>query len=225
MGKIHKAGLILNQQKCEWARWETQFLGYVLGTGEIKLQVDKTEAIQNSPRPRTKKQVRLFLELVGWYRRFVLHFSSVAAPLTALLNKTARNPVQWDSACNEAFKALKTRLYSAPVLQSPDFTQWFLVQVDASGVGVVLAQGEPGKERPVLYLSQKLLPRETRYSTIEKECLVKKWAQDSLKYHLLGWEFDTDHQTLTWIQTMKDNNARVTRWYLALQPFKSVVCH
>lgn len=78
------------------------------------------------------------------------------------------------------------------MLQSPDFERRFLVQVDASGVGIgaVLAQGEPGEERPVLYLSRKLLPRETRYSTIEKECLAVKWALDSLRYYLLVREFD-----------------------------------
>ena len=88
-------------------------------------------------------------------------------------------------------------------------------------------EGEPGEERPVLYLSRKMLPRETRYSTIEKECLAMKWALDSLRYYLLGREFDldTDHRALTWIQSMKDRNARVTRWYLALQPFRFNIRH
>lgn len=117
------------------------------------------------------------------------------------------------------------------MLQSPDFNRRFLVQVEASGVGIgvlaVLAQGESDEERPVLYLSRKLLPCETRYSTIEKECLAIKWALDSLRYYLLGREFDlqTDHRALTWIQTMKDRNARVSRWYLELQPFKFCVRH
>ncbi len=103
------------------------------------------------------------------------------------------------------------------------------MQVDASGVGIsaVLVQGESGEERPVLYLSRKLLPRETRYSTVEKECLAINWALDSLRYNLLGREFDlqTDHRALTWIQTMKDRNAKVTRRYLELQPFKFCVQH
>ncbi|GAA6067427.1 uncharacterized protein LOC124389371, partial [Tachysurus ichikawai] len=101
-----------------------------------------------------------------------------------------------------------------PILRSPDFTKRFTVQVDASsvGVGAVLTQVEEGNERPVAFLSRKLLPRETRYSTIEKECLAIKWALESLKYYLLGREFtlETDHRALTWIHTMKDHNARVT---------------
>lgn len=111
-----------------------------------------------------------------------------------------------------------------PMPRSPDFTKRFLVQVDASskGIGAVLAQGEVGWEQPILYLSRKLLPRETHYSTIGKEGLAIKWALDSLRYYLLGREFDlkTDHRALTWIHTMKDQNSRVTRWYLSLQPFQ-----
>ena len=103
------------------------------------------------------------------------------------------------------------------------------MEVDASGtrLGAVLAQGERGEERPVLYLSRKLLPRETRYSTIEKECLSIKWALDSLRYYLLGWEFDlhTDHRALTWMNTMRNKNSRVTSWYLELQPFQFCVRH
>ena len=229
LGVIHAAGLTLNLQKCEWAKQETRYLGYQLGNGEVRPQVDKVEAVLNSPRLRTKKQVRSFLGLVGWYRRFIPQFATLAVPLTNLTCKAARNPVEWNEECERAFQELKKKLCSSPVLQSPDFKRRFLVQVDASGVGIgaVLAQGEPGEERPVLYLSRKLLPRETRYSTIEKECLAIKWALDSLRYYLLGREFDlqTDHRALTWIQTMKDRNARVTRWYLELQPFKFCVWH
>ena len=199
------------------------------GPAEVRPQVDKVEAILKSPRPFTKTQVRLFLGLVGWYRRFIPQFATLATPLTNLTCKLARNPADWSEECERAFQGLKERLCSSPVLQSPDFERRFLVQVDASGVGLgaVLAQGEAGEERPVLFLSRKLLPHETRYSTIEKECLAIKWALDSLRYYLLGREFDlqADHRALTWIQTMKDRNARVTRWYLELQPFKFCVRH
>ena len=229
LSRIHSAGLTFNTQKCVWAKREVHYLGYHLGNGEIRPQVDKVEAIRDSPRPRTKKQVRSFLGLVGWYRRFIPHFSTIAAPLVTLTLKAASNPVKWTTECEVAFLQLKNALCSSPVLQSPDFTQRFLVQVDASGVGLgsVLAQGKEGEEQPVLYLSRKLHPRETRYSTIEKECLAIKWTLDSLRYYLLGRTFDleTDHRALSWINSMRDKNARVTRWYLALQPYSFNIRH
>ena len=227
--RIHSAGLTLNTQKCEWAKREVCYLGYHLGNGQIRPQVDKVKAIRDSPRPRTKKQVRSFLGLSGWYRRFVPHFSTITAPLVNLTTKNSPNPVKWTEECETAFTNLKALLCSSPVLQSPDFNQRFLVQVDASGVGLgaVLAQGTEGEEQPLLYLSRKLQPRETRYSAIEKECLAIKWALDSLRYYLLGRTFDleTDHRALSWINSMKDKNSRVTRWYLALQPYNFNITH
>lgn len=191
--------------------------------------MNQVEAIKNSPQPRTKKQVRSFLGLVGWYWRFIPQFSTIAAPLIHLTTKGMSNPVKWTPECEDASNTLKQCLCQHPVLLSLEFEKWFLVQVDASqvGLGAVLAQGEEGEERPVLYLSRKLFPRETRYSTIEKECLAIKWALDSLRYYLLGREFDlhTDHRALSWINSMKDQNARVTRWYLALQPFTFRIQH
>ncbi|KAK7930573.1 hypothetical protein WMY93_006968 [Mugilogobius chulae] len=229
LGKIQKAGLTLNIKKCEWAKEEVRYLGYQLGRGEVRPQIDKVEAIRNCPRPRTKKEVRSFLGLTGWYRRFVPQFATIATPLTALTAKNQKNPVNWTEECEAAFQTLKEFLCSAPVLRSPDFTKRFLVQVDASavGVGAVLAQGNSGEERPILYLSRKLLPREAKYSVVEKEGLAIKWALESLRYYLLGREFDleTDHRALTWINSMKDHNGRLTRWYLSLQPFKFTVRH
>ncbi|XP_067442125.1 uncharacterized protein [Thunnus thynnus] len=97
-------------------------------------------------------------------------------------------------------------------------------QTDASGVGLgaVLLQGGDGNQLPVQYISRKLFAREMRYSTIEKEALAIKWALDTLKYYLIGKEFvlETDHRALQWIHKMKDTNARITRWYLSLQPYR-----
>lgn len=115
------------------------------------------------------------------------------------------------------------------MLYSPRFDQPFVLQTDASGVGLgaVLLQGEVGNRHPVAYISCKLFPREVRYSTIEKECLAVKWALDSFKYYLLGRHFtlETDHRALLWVNKMKDSNARITRWYLSLQPYQFTVLH
>lgn len=117
----------------------------------------------------------------------------------------------------------------APVLCSPDFERTFKVATDVSGrgLGAVLSHDSEGEEHPIVYLSCKLTPAKTRYSTIEREALAVKWALDSLWYYLLGAPFSliTDHTPLTWLNRMKDSNAWLTRWYLGLQPFKFQVVY
>ncbi len=115
-----------------------------------------------------------------------------------------------------------------PAPSLPNFDLTFLLQTDASdrGLGAVLAQVVEGEERPVLYLSRKLSKRETRYSTIEKECLAIRWAVLTLRYYLLGREFTlcSDHAPLQWLHRMKDTNARITRWYLVGMSEYSIIC-
>ncbi len=140
--KIQAAGLKLNVAKCEWARQEASYLGYYLGNGQLRLQVDNVEAVLRSPRPMSKKEVRSFSGLVGWYRRFIPNFVSIAVPLINLMSKTVNNPIPWTGDCEAAFNTLKEKMCSSPVLQTPNFFQRFLVQVNASAtwIGAVLAQ-------------------------------------------------------------------------------------
>lgn len=221
--RIKNAGLTIRPDKCTLARTETQYLGYVLGHGVIRPQVGKVEAIKRAERPVTKKQVRSFLGLVGWYRRFIPSFSEQAYALTELTKKDKPNRICWTPDCEKAFQGLKSSLCTEPVLQSPDFEKTFIVQTDASehGIGAVLLQEGQGQLQPIAYISRKLLPRECKYSTVEKECLAIKWALDSYRYYLMGRKFilKTDHRALSWLGRMRDTNARITRWFLAVQPF------
>lgn len=222
--RIRSAGLVINARKCHIAKPEVQYLGYVIGGGGIRPQVGKVEAIAASPLPNTKRRLRSFLGLVGWYRRLIPDFSSRAAALTDMTRKSSPVKVKWTQESENAFNDLRDCLCQEPVLQCPDFTLPFVVQTDASGAGLgaVLLQGEEGNQLPVQYISRKLFPREIRYSTVEKEALAIKWALDTLKYYLIGKEFvlESDHRALQWIHKMKDTNARITRWYLSLQPYR-----
>ncbi len=215
--------------KCAIGRVEVWYLGFHLGHGQVRPQIDKTAAIAACPSPKTKKEVRQFLGLAGYYRRFIPNFSDLTSPLTDLTKKEAPDPVQWTEPCQQALTKVKAALCGGPLLHSPNFDLPFLLQTDASdgGLGAVLAQVVGGEERPVLYLNRKLSKRETRYSTVEKECLAIRWAVLTLSYYLLGREFTlcSDHAPLQWLHRMKDTNARITRWYLALQPFKFKVVH
>ena len=141
----------------------------------MRPEVAKVEAVKKWKMPRTKKEVRMFLGLSGYYRRFIPQFSVIAAVLTDLTRKDRPKLVRWTEECEEAFERLKEVLCNDPVLKSPDYSRGFTVQTDASdrGMGAELCQtNKDGEEHSVAYFSRKFPPREERYGTVEKECLA-----------------------------------------------------
>ncbi|CAH1242223.1 GIN1 [Branchiostoma lanceolatum] len=228
--RLRNARLTAKPSKCHFAMRVVPLLGHVVGGGQVRPDEEKVRAVREFPRPETKKDVRAFLGLTGYYRRFIPQYAQIAAPLSDLTGKRKPQMVQWMGECEESFKTLKGKLCQQPVLQSPDFERPFILQTDASerGIGAVLSQktGE-GEEHPIVYVSRKLLPREQNYSVPEKECLAIKYAVESLRYYLLGREFEimTDHHPLKWLDQMKDKNQRLSRWSLSLQPYRFVVTH
>ena len=186
-------------------------------------------AIRDWPRPTTKKQVKSFLGLVGYYQRFIPGFATLASPMNDLTRKALPDRIRWSEAAEKAFETLRGALCAEPVLITPDFTFPLIVHTDASevGLGGVLSQVWSGEEHPITYISRKLLPNERNYSTVEKEALAIKWSLDKLRYYLIGREFTlvTDHAPLKWMASVKNSNARVTRWFLALQDFRFKVDH
>lgn len=229
LGALRRAGLTANAKKCRLGWTETDYLGYTIGRGCVKPQVRKIEKIQQWPHPVTKKQVKSFLGLVGYYQKFVKNFATVAAPLHELTRKNLPHHVKWTREAEEAFQTLKKALCEEPVLVAPDFSKPFVLHTDASGTGIgaVLAQNVDGDEHPVTYISRKLLPHEKTYATVEKEGLAVKWAIHHLRYYLWGREFTliTDHAPLKWMALNKDRNERVTRWFVELQNYKFRVEH
>ncbi|KAG5847077.1 hypothetical protein ANANG_G00122120 [Anguilla anguilla] len=229
LGALREAGLTANATKCRLGLEEADYLGYTVGRGCVKPQPTKVESIATWPKPLTKKQVRTFLGLVGYYRQFIPNFASIATPLHDLTSKNRPNRVSWTAETEAAFGTLRQTLCSEPVLVTPAFDQTFVLQTDASmgGIGAVLSQIREGAEHPVTYISRKLMKHERNYATVEKECLAVKWAMDKLRYYLLGREFVlvTDHAPLKWMAVNKDNNSRVTRWFLSLQNFRFKVEH
>ena len=225
--RLRAAGLTVKRKKCQFGTRHCNYLGHIVGEGGVRPDPQKQEAVRTFPTPQTKKDVRTFLGLSGYYRRFIQDYAAVAAKLSDLTRKSAPSRVNWTSECAEAFERLKCRLCSAPVLRNPDFEKRFVLQTDASdrGVGAVLSQ--EGSEHPIAYFSRKLLPREQKFAVFEKECLAIKLACQAFRVYLLGREFtvQTDHRALEWMDRLKENNARLTRWSLSLQPFRFKVEH
>jgi len=167
------------------------------------------------------KQLRRFLGLMSYYRRFVPNFSHIAAPLHKPLKKDTI--YEWTGEHEQAFHTLKGKLITPPVLKYPDFNQSFILTTDASGegLGAVLSQGEVGKDLPVAFTSRTLNRAEKNYSTIEKELLAIVWGMRYFRPYLYGRKFTvvTDHKPLTWIMNMKDPGSRLLRWQIKLEEY------
>ena len=228
--RLRDNNLTAKPKKCQFGMTECFYLGHVVGNGPVKPDPEKIRAVHDYPTPETKKQVRSFLGLTGYYRKFIENYVTIAAPLTDLTKKRLPDKVQWTKECEEAFMMLKHILCSSPVLANPDFDKQFILQTDASnrGVGAVLSQKDAeGRDKPIAFFSRKLLPREQRYSTVKQECLAIKLGVEAFKVYLIGKPFviQTDHRSLKWLNRLKEKNSRLTRWSLALQPYSFVVEH
>ena len=227
---LQEANLTIKMAKCQFGRSEVRYLGHVIGGGKVKPDPQKLEAVKDYPTPVCKRDVRAFLGLAGYYHHFVPHFSTVAEPLTELTKGRNPDKVRWTEDCEAAFGKLKELLVTPPVLKVIEPEKPYILQTDASelGLGAVLSQlGDNSGEHPVAFASRKLLPREKNYSVIEKECLAIVWSLQVFRVYLLGQKFtiETDHQPLSWLDKMKNTNHHLTRWALAVQPYRMELQH
>ena len=228
--RLREAKLIAKPSKCMIGHAKVQYLGHLVGAGELHPLMSKVESIEQFPIPETKKQLRSYLGLVGYYRRYIPNFSEIATPLSDVTGKKSPNKLKWNVECENSFSQLKRCMINYPVLQLPDFSLPFIVQVDASerALGAILSQkDEEGSEHPVVYASRKLLDRESKLSTTEKECLGLVWAIDLFRPYLYGTEFtvETDHNALVWLYRVKDTNQKLLRWSIMLQEYSFIVKH
>ena len=183
--------------KCEFWLEEVAFLGHVVSKDGIKVDPKKIEAIQKWARPTTPTEIRSFLGLAGYYRRFVQDFSKIAAPLTRLTQKAVK--FQWSEECERSFQKLKDCLTSAPVLVLPLGEGGFSVYCDASriGLGCVLMQNG----RVIAYASRQLKSHEQNYPTHDLEMAAVVFALKLWRHYLYGekCEVFTDHKSLQYL--------------------------
>ena len=190
-------------KKCDFFKTEVEYLGFDVGAYGIKPSLSKVQAVADWPVPTSVKDVRSFLGLASFYRKFIQFFSEIAAPLTNLTKKGRAevwSPDVWGAKEEEAFRRLKTAMLTAPVLQLPDFDPEFVVTTDASevSVGAILQQNFGKGLQPICYDSRKLNPTECRYSAYERELLGIVWAVGKWRHYLAGAHFtiQTDHDSL-----------------------------
>ena len=229
--QLSSRGVTLNAKKCTMGAGTVTYLGHELGSGQVCPIAAKVEAITNIPRPRTKKQLRSFLGVVGFFRRFIPHFSEMAAPLTDLLSGRKRGEIgtEWYEQHQHAFEKLKMSLTCHPILKAPNFSEPFEMYTDASDLGIsaVLTQNVDETPKPVAYYSRKLLRREKNYSTIEKELLAIMSGLNEFQVYIGQGPIKIycDHNPLVWLNRLRASNQRLLRWALCLSEYDISVQH
>ncbi|KAI3778829.1 hypothetical protein L2E82_08214 [Cichorium intybus] len=196
--------------KCEFWMREVQFLGHVVSIQGIKVDPAKVEAVMKWEPPKTPTEVRSFLGLAGYYKRFIQDFSRIAVPLTRLTRKEEQ--FRWQEEQERAFATLKEKLCNAPVLTLPDGTEDFEVYSDAShrGLGCVLMQ----RGKVIAYASRQLKDPEKKYTTHDLELAAIVFALKIWRHYLYGTKCKlfTDHKSLQYVFTQKELNMRQRRW-------------
>ena len=199
-------------------------MGHIIGKNGVRTDPSKIEQVRNWPVPASTTEVKSFLGLASYNRKFVKDFTTIAAPLHKLTAKDIR--FRWSPDCEVAFAKLKAALCSSPILATPDTAPEaapFILDTDACdfGIGAVLSQVQQGQERVISYASRCLNKHEKKYCATRKEMLALVYFVKIFRHYLLGKRFivRTDHQALIWLQTFKEPAGQIARWQEQLQEF------
>ncbi len=220
---LRAAGLTCKLSKCSFGRKHLEFLGHRIGSGSISVPEARVKAIRDHPRPVTRKQLRSFLGLIGFYRRFVKYFHKWSVLLTPHASRELSGVVPWSEEMGEAFIALCNSLSSSLLLCVPKCDDTFSLECDASacGIGSVLYVHRNDEKLPVAFFSRQLRGAQTRYSAQELEGLALVESIRHFAYYLYGRRFTvvTDHRVLVNLKEEKQLNRRLYRWSLILSEF------
>ena len=222
---LRNAGLKIKLSKCTFLQTAVNYLGHIISETGIAPDPKKTKSIKDYPTPKNISQLKSFLGIVGYYRKFIQDFAKIAHALTMLTRKNT--PWKWTQEEEDAFQLLKKCLITPPILRYPNFSREFLIHTDASGYGVgsVLSQmhNENGEEKEVViaYASRHLNDVEKNWSTIEKEAYAMVHAVKQFYPYLYGRKFKvlSDHKPLKELMKMKNKSAKLERWALCLQDY------
>lgn len=225
--RFDEANLKLKPSKCLLFQREIKFLGHVVSAQGVKTDPDKVSTVKEWPVPKSAKQVRSFLGLCSYYRRFVKGFADIARPLHKLCEK--RGSFHWSEQAQTAFETLKQKLTSTPVLGYPLPNLPFTLDTDASdeAVGAVLSQIQDGQERVVAYMSRSLNRAETSYCVTRKELLAVVLSLKHFHPYLYGQEvlLRTDNAAVSWMRNLKNPQGQVARWLEEMGNYNLHVTH
>ena len=219
--RLAHAGLKLKPKKCFLFRKRVSYLGHVVTEEGITADPGKVEQVRTWPVPESSTEVKSFLGLASYYRRFIPAFSTVAQPLYKLTE--AKTEFVWTGQCQQAFDGLKGLLTSARVLAYPTREGRFVLDTDASdhGIGAVLSQLQDGVERPIAFASRTLSKSERNYCVTRRELLAIVEFVKQHRHYLQGARFSirTDHAPLRSVINAKDPEGQLARWIEFLSTF------
>jgi hypothetical protein len=221
--QLRKWKLYAAPNKCEWGKAQVKFLGHVVSAAGVSVLEKKIKAIVEWPELKNRKEVKSFLGLAGYYRRFVQGFSKIAAPLTELTKE--KQQWKWGEEEKKAFEDLKEAMSKTPILIHPRMDLPFTITTDASGfaIGAVLSQDHGNGQQPVAFMSRKMIAAERNYPTHEKELLAIVCALKEWRCYLHGAAHPisvvTDHRSLQYINSQQTLSSRQARWVEMLQEY------
>ena len=225
--RLLQAQLYGRLHKCEFFKHSVEYLGFEVSSTGIKASVDKVKIVQDWPEPQNVHDVRSFLGLVNYYRRFIRDYSQIAKPLTDLTKDKVK--FKWAEDQVAAFNKLKFALTTAPILRLPNFENEFILTTDASSasVGAVIEQDFGRGLQPLAYDSKKLNATESRYSAYERELLGMIYAIGKWRHYLEGCHFiiRTDHSSLRFLPNQPSVNRRIWKWIAILQTYDVTITH
>lgn len=226
LSRIQAAGLKLKPGKSHLLQKEVLFLGHVVSGEGVKPSPVNITKIVDWPKPKTAKQVRQFVAMGSYYRRYIRDFAAIVRPMVDLTKK-ARKFI-WGAECDEAFRKLKEALISVDIMGYPlNEAGEFILDVDASdiGIGAVLHQVQGGQEKVIAYASRALNTAESNYCITEKELLAVRYFIEYFRQYLLGRRFlvRSDHQSLVWLFRLKEPRGKIARWIEILSQYDFAV--
>lgn len=233
--RLRQHGLKLKLKKCGFLQSETNYLGFVIDSSGIKPDPKKVESIKSIPAPTCVREVRSFVGMCSYYRRFIPNFSGIAEPIIQLTRKHAH--FKWSPAHQRAFDFLKDSLSVVPLLEYPDPNKKYTLYTDASDtcIGACLTQesdddGIPNcfqttMEKPIYYLSHKLSRTQCKWSVVEKEAFAIYYALQKLDYYLHNAAFviKTDHKPLKYLLEAPMQNKKIQMWALSIAGYNCTI--
>ena len=231
--RLREANLTLKPSKCEFGVNKVHFLGHVISENGVAVDPRNTDKVQKFPVPVTQKQLRGFLGLCNYYRRFVKNYSTICVPLNALLKKEVKrnfSPSDWTPQCQAAFETLKQALISPPILRFVDMDKEFILSTDASkeALGFVLGQkDENGKEYVIAYGGRAVRPDERKWHSNDLECLALITGIETYRHYLSHRHFtiNTDNSAMKWLMEKKEPTGRYARWIMKIQSYNFTIVH